>query len=65
MEVKETTGDEWGNLALIFRYQRLMPRSLADRKVAEALERVVADLRYGTVTVNLWLDYAYYFGLAR
>jgi acyl-CoA reductase-like NAD-dependent aldehyde dehydrogenase len=30
------------------------PRSLKDRAVAEAVERAVANLRYGTVAVNYW-----------
>ncbi len=40
------------------------PRSLADPKVAAALERALANLRYGTITINHWLGYAYYFGLS-
>jgi acyl-CoA reductase-like NAD-dependent aldehyde dehydrogenase len=37
------------------------PESLADPAVAAAVERAVADLRYGTVTVNVFAYYAYYF----
>jgi hypothetical protein len=29
-----------------------------------AFERAIATLRYGTITVNHWLGYAFYFGLS-
>ena len=35
------------------------PKSLADREVALAFEKAVADLRYGTVAVNHWAAIGY------
>jgi hypothetical protein len=51
----------WGTLGATI---IVHPRSLADRKAAAALERALANLRYGTITINHWLGYAYYFGLS-
>jgi acyl-CoA reductase-like NAD-dependent aldehyde dehydrogenase len=48
----------WGTLNATF---LVHPRSLADPPVAAALERAVANLRYGTVTVNVFSYYSYYF----
>ncbi|MBI4539586.1 MAG: aldehyde dehydrogenase family protein [Gemmatimonadetes bacterium] len=47
----------WGSLTATI---LVHPASLRDRRVAEAVERAVAGLRYGTVGVNLWgmLNYA-------
>ena len=50
----------WGTLCATL---IVHPRTLADRKVAAALERAITNLRYGTITVNFWLGYAYYFGV--
>jgi hypothetical protein len=41
----------WGTLAVTI---IVHPRSLADPMVADAVERAVADLRYGTVAINQW-----------
>lgn len=51
----------WGTLGATI---IIHPRSLADPRVADALERAVANLRYGTITINHWLGYGYYFGLS-
>jgi acyl-CoA reductase-like NAD-dependent aldehyde dehydrogenase len=51
----------WGTLGATI---IVHPRSLADPRVATALERALANLRYGTITINHWLGYAYYFGLS-
>jgi acyl-CoA reductase-like NAD-dependent aldehyde dehydrogenase len=51
----------WGTLGATI---IVHPRSLADPRVAAALERAVANLRYGTITINHWLGYAFYFGLS-
>jgi hypothetical protein len=37
------------------------PSSLAEPAVAAALDRAVANLRYGTVTLNVFTYYSYYF----
>lgn len=51
----------WGSLnATIL----VHPASLRDPKIAEALERAVARLRYGTVTVNMAAFSGYYFQVA-
>jgi acyl-CoA reductase-like NAD-dependent aldehyde dehydrogenase len=39
------------------------PRSLADADVRDALERALADLRYGSVSVNHWSAIAYALGV--
>jgi hypothetical protein len=49
----------WGTLAATI---LVHPRSLKDPAVAAAIDRAVADLRYGTVGVNVWALTAY--GLA-
>lgn len=41
----------WGTLTATL---VVHPRSLADPAIAAAVERAVANLRYGTVTVNFW-----------
>jgi acyl-CoA reductase-like NAD-dependent aldehyde dehydrogenase len=41
----------WGTLGATI---LVHPRSLDDRATADAVERAVADLRYGTVAVNIW-----------
>lgn len=51
----------WGTLGATM---IVHPRSLADRRIAAAFEQALANLRYGTITVNHWLGYAYYFGLS-
>jgi len=51
----------WGTLGATI---LIHPRSLADPRTAAALERAIAGLRYGVITVNLWLGYGYYFGLS-
>lgn len=51
----------WGTLGATL---LVHPRSLADRRVAAALERAIADLRYGTISINHWLGYGYYLGLS-
>jgi acyl-CoA reductase-like NAD-dependent aldehyde dehydrogenase len=51
----------WGTLGATI---IVHPRSLAEPRVAAALDRALATLRYGTITVNHWLGYAYYFGLS-
>ena len=38
------------------------PKSLKDPRVAEALERAIARLRYGAVTVNSWSGFIFAFG---
>jgi hypothetical protein len=49
----------WGTLAATI---LVHPRSLKDPATAEALERALADLRYGTVAVNTWAATAYGLG---
>ncbi|MFO7634289.1 MAG: hypothetical protein R6W76_17200, partial [Caldilinea sp.] len=51
----------WGTLGATI---IVHPRSLRDQRVANALDQALANLRYGTITVNHWLGYAYYFGLS-
>jgi hypothetical protein len=38
------------------------PKSLKDSRIAEALERAIARLRYGAVTVNSWTGFIFAFG---
>jgi hypothetical protein len=38
------------------------PKSLKDRRIAEAVERAIARLRYGAVTVNSWTGFLFAFG---
>ncbi len=46
----------WGTLgATLF----VHPDSMKDPLVAEAVERAIADLRYGSVSVNIWVAVAY------
>lgn len=51
----------WGTLGATI---MVHPRSLADPQVAAALERALTNLHYGTISINHWLGYAYYFGLS-
>lgn len=51
----------WGTLGATI---IVHPRSLADRRTADAFKRAIATLRYGTITVNHWLGYGYYLGLS-
>lgn len=51
----------WGTLGATI---IVHPRSLADRRTAAAFEQALAGLRYGTISVNHWLGYAFYFGLS-
>jgi acyl-CoA reductase-like NAD-dependent aldehyde dehydrogenase len=47
----------WGTLLIsLF----VHPRSLADPEIRSAVERAIADLRYGTVCINLRGEYGYY-----
>ena len=47
----------WGTLIVsLF----VHPRSLADPRVRSAVDRAIADLRYGTVCLNLRAEYGYY-----
>lgn len=46
----------WGNLCATI---LVHPRSLQDPATAAALERAIADLRYGTVAVNVWAAASY------
>jgi acyl-CoA reductase-like NAD-dependent aldehyde dehydrogenase len=46
----------WGTLGATI---LVHPRSLADRATARAVERMVTDLRYGTVAVNIWAASAF------
>ncbi len=47
----------WGTLIVsLF----VHPRSLADPEIRSAVERAIADLRYGTVCLNLRGEYGYY-----
>ncbi len=39
------------------------PRSLKDPAIAEAVERAIANLRYGTVGVNYWAGTSFTFGI--
>jgi aldehyde dehydrogenase (NAD(P)+) len=38
------------------------PKSLKDPRIAQALERAIARLRYGAVTVNSWSGFIFAFG---
>ncbi len=38
------------------------PKSLRDPRIAEAVERAIVRLRYGTVSLNAWAGYSYGFG---
>lgn len=38
------------------------PRTMKDKTTAEAVERAIARLRYGTVTVNAWSGLSFAFG---
>ncbi|MBW3562286.1 MAG: aldehyde dehydrogenase family protein [Actinobacteria bacterium] len=49
----------WGTLAATI---IVHPRSMKDPQIAEAVERAVADLRYGTIGVNHWPGLAYSMG---
>jgi aldehyde dehydrogenase (NAD(P)+) len=49
----------WGTLAADL---VVHPASLKDSRVAEALERGIARLRYGVVSVNTWSGFAFVFG---
>lgn len=51
----------WGTLGATI---IVHPRSLADRRTVAAFKQALATLRYGTVSVNHWLGYAFYFGLS-
>lgn len=51
----------WGTLGATL---IVHPASLADGRLAAALERAIAGLNFGTITVNHWLGYAYYLGLS-
>ncbi len=51
----------WGTLGATI---IIHPRSLAEPGVAAALERAINNLHYGTISINHWLGYAYYFGLS-
>lgn len=46
----------WGSLGATL---VVHPRSMRDRQVAAAVRRAIADLRYGTVAVNIWSAVAY------
>ena len=48
----------WGSLCAIL---IVHPKSLRQPKVAEAIERAIAELRYGTVSVNMLAFYSSYF----
>lgn len=50
----------WGTLAVGL---IVHPRSLRERWVAEAVERAVAELRYGTVSLNQWSAAGYALGV--
>jgi acyl-CoA reductase-like NAD-dependent aldehyde dehydrogenase len=49
----------WGTLSATL---LVHPRSLRDPRVAAAVERAIADLRYGTVAVNIWAGMGYMLG---
>ena len=49
----------WGSLCATV---LVHPASLADPKIASAVERMVADLRYGAVSLNPWAALAYTLG---
>ena len=49
----------WGTLCATL---IVHPASLRDPAVAEAVERAIADLRYGTVAVNYWAAASYVMG---
>ncbi|MEX2162498.1 MAG: aldehyde dehydrogenase family protein [Anaerolineales bacterium] len=51
----------WGNLCASI---VIHPRSLRDPLVAAALDKAIADLRYGSVVINHWGALAYYLALA-
>ena len=48
--------DLWGTLNVTL---LVHPRSMKDRRVAVAVERAIADLRYGTVAINCWAAVGY------
>lgn len=50
----------WGSLSATI---IVHPKSMADPIVAAAVERAVSDLRYGTVSVNLWGLMSFLFGV--
>jgi acyl-CoA reductase-like NAD-dependent aldehyde dehydrogenase len=39
------------------------PASLRDRQIGPAVERAIADLRYGTVALNVWAGYGFALGV--
>ncbi|MFN2108615.1 MAG: aldehyde dehydrogenase family protein [Anaerolineae bacterium] len=47
----------WGNLTATI---IVHPRSLEDSLIAQAVERAVADLRYGTVLINQYAAFGYF-----
>jgi hypothetical protein len=49
----------WGTLSATI---LVSPSTLKDRAVAEAVERAVADLRYGSIGVNVWHALAFAIG---
>jgi aldehyde dehydrogenase (NAD(P)+) len=49
----------WGTLSADI---VIHPKSLKDPRIAEALERAIARLRYGAVTVNSWTGFVFAFG---
>ncbi len=49
----------WGTLAATI---VVHPRSMKDPAVAQAVNKAIEDLRYGTVTVNLFSGWGYAFG---
>ncbi|HSR33572.1 MAG TPA: aldehyde dehydrogenase family protein, partial [Anaerolineae bacterium] len=51
----------WGSLAATI---LVHPASMADPQVARAVEQAIAELRFGTVTVNAFAFYSYYFMVA-
>jgi acyl-CoA reductase-like NAD-dependent aldehyde dehydrogenase len=48
----------WGTLSMTILAD---PRTLKDAETGPAIERAVADLRYGSIGVNLWHAFAYAF----
>ncbi len=57
--VQFTNEEVWGTLnATIL----VHPQSLKDPQIAEAVERAIADLRYGSVGVNYWAGISYAIG---
>lgn len=49
----------WGSLCATI---LVHPKSLKDPVIAAAVEKAIADLRYGTVGVNIWGAYGLFFG---